>query len=54
MQQSERNHTPFWLAASALDIPRCVLEWHSIAAQAEADAEREIARRNRNAARNTR
>ena len=54
MQQAERNHTPFWPAPSALDIPRCVLEWHSIAAQGEADAEKEMARRNRNAAKNAR
>lgn len=46
MQLAERARVPFWPAASVHDLPRIMLDWLSVAAEAEAEAQEQIARRN--------
>ena len=38
MLKARRHGVPFWPAASVLDIPTLIFEWHDIAAAAEAKA----------------
>ena len=45
MQLAERARTPFWPASSIFDTPLLILHWHAIAAEAEARAQDEIARK---------